>query len=131
MFVDSFYKNIVLYMTQFWVRHYLSHMSSNGSLLIVVRSTHSSTTSPDKSHTNHGHSRSTTSSSPSSPHSSSASSINSSLPVCWIDILSFICLDSRMCSSLRRRFGCGLGMLCIIASCVIFVVGPIWSLMID
>ena len=77
---DSFYKNIVLYVTQFWVR--LSLFRDNSLLLISLKySSRSLTISLVKSLTNHGHCPYTTSFSLFYHHSSLESSINSFLLV--------------------------------------------------
>ena len=80
----SFYKNITLYLTQFWVRFRLSEMQARQQVTNLRYSMCFKTFSPARSSTNRGPSLSTTSSIPSCPPWRSASWISSSQPASWI-----------------------------------------------
>lgn len=118
----SFYKNIVLYMTQFWVRF---HPSCISLVANTYSSTRSSTTSPAKSPTSPGHCHCITSPSPSCRHLSSVSSISSSLHVSWTDTHNCTCLARRTSSSRGQHSGFGWAMHCITAWYV--VLASFWS----
>jgi phospholipid-transporting ATPase len=91
----SFYKNITLYMTQFWV----SQPSYATMFRINVCSTPFKTPSPEKSSTSPGLSRSTTYFLPFSHPWQWVSSINSFQQGCWTGILSYTKSDRRTPSS--------------------------------
>ena len=98
---DSFYKNIVLYMTQFWVSCFCRATCPASLTFSLCRSIHFSTISQGKSPTSHGHCPFTTSSSPFSPHSLLVS-LTSLFPLdSWIGIHSCTSL-ARETSSLPR-----------------------------
>jgi phospholipid-transporting ATPase len=91
----SFYKNITLYMTPFWV----SQPSYATMFRINVCSTPFKTPSPEKSSTSPGLSRSTTYFLPFSHPWQWVSSINSFRQGCWTGILSYTKSDRRTPSS--------------------------------
>jgi phospholipid-transporting ATPase len=84
----SFYKNIALYMTQFWVST-IWILNAQLHILLTLHSTHSKTSSLVKSFTNHGHCHSTTSSTPFYLLWHSVFWISSSRPAYLIATLSF------------------------------------------
>jgi phospholipid-transporting ATPase len=102
----SFYKNITLYMTQFWVSNSIGLRKANAN----SSSTSSKTPSLGKSFTSHGPCHSTTSSSPFFLHWPWVSSINSSQLDCLTDIHNCISSDRKTHSSRCTHLSPGLAM---------------------
>jgi phospholipid-transporting ATPase len=102
----SFYKNITLYMTQFWVRK----DPSTSSTELTYSSTHSKMRFLEKSFTNLGHCPSTTSFSQSYPLSRWVSLTSSFLRDSWTDTHNYTSWDRRIHSSRCIRSSPGLVM---------------------
>jgi len=98
----SFYKNMTLYLTQFWVRRRHTPRSSPPSRANPCCSTRSRTYFRARSSTSRGRCPSTTSSTRCCPRSPWASSTSSSRRGCWTGTRSSTCWARRTCSSRSR-----------------------------
>ena len=101
----SFYKNIAMFMTQFWVSRHSAQLPA--SFLLTCISTPSKTPFLAKSFSNPGHYPSTTCSLPSSRPWQLVSSTNSSPRVCWTGTHNSTNSRRKACSTACTVFGAG------------------------